>query len=323
MELPRRRFLQLAAGIAALPTLSHIARAQSYPTRSMRIVVGYPAGIAPDVTARLIAQSLSERLGQQVIVENRLGAGSNIAAETVVRAPPDGYTLLGMTVTNAVNVTLYQKLTFDFIRDIAPVVATFRSPVVLVVNSSVSAKTLREFIAYAKANPGKINYASDGPGSMPHIACELFKAMAGVDLVHVPYRGSYMPDLLSGQVQAAFSSVVTTMSYLKSGQLRALAVSSATRTDALPDIPPVGEFVPGYEATVWHGIGVPKSTPAEIISKLNNEINAVVADPQMKERFAKLGGRALGGSPAEFGKLIADEVEKWAKVIKFAGIKTI
>jgi tripartite-type tricarboxylate transporter receptor subunit TctC len=321
MKLSRRRFLHLPVGAAVLPALSRLAWAQSYPSRPVRIVVGYPPGIAPDVTARLVAQSLSERLGQQVNVENRLGAGSNIAAEVVVRAAPDGYTLLLMTVTNTVNATLYKGLHFDIVRDIAPIVLTFRAPNVLVVNPSVPAKTLPEFIAYAKANPGKINYPSDGIGSMPQVTCELFKVMAGVDLVHVPYRGSYLPDLLSGQMKVGFSSIVTTIPYIRAGQLRVLAVTSATRSDLLPDIPTIGEFVPGYEANTWHGIGAPKSTPAEIISKLNTEINAVIADPRMKERFAKLGGAAIGGSPAEFAKFIDSEIEKWAKVIRVANIK--
>jgi len=320
-KLHRRKFFHLAVGTAVLPTLSRIAAAQLYPTRTVHIVSGYPPGIAPDITARLVAQSLSERLGEQVVVENRLGASSNIAAEVVVRAAPDGYTLLGVTVTNTVNATLYPKLSFDFIRDIEPVVGYFRSPNVIVVNPLFPAKTLGEFVDYAKAHPGKINYASNGPGSMPQITCELFKAMTGIELFHVPYRGSYMPDLLGGQVQVAFNSPVTTMGSIQSGQLRALAVTSTKRLDALPDVPTVAEFVPGYEAYVWHGIGAPKGTPMEIISKLNKEINAVIADPKIIKRFAELGGVPLGGSPAEFRKLIADETEKWGKVIRAAGIK--
>jgi tripartite-type tricarboxylate transporter receptor subunit TctC len=321
MKLSRRRILQLAAGTVLLPTLSRIARAQAYPTRPVRIISGYPPGIAPDVTARLVAQSLSERLKQQVVVENRLGGSSNIAAEVVVRAAPDGYTLLSMTVTNAVNATLYPRLSFDIVRDIVPIVATFRSPNVLVVNPSFPAKTLTQFIDYAKAHPGEINYASNGPGSMPQITCELFKVMAGIDLVQVPYRGSYMPDLLGGQVQTAFSSVVTTMAYIKAGKLRALAVTGSKRSDTLPEVPTVGEFVPGYEAYVWHGIGAPKGTPTAIVSKLNKEINAVLADPLIEKRFAEIGGIPLGGSPAEFSKHIADEIEKWSKVIRAANIK--
>jgi len=321
MKLLRRRFLHLAAGAAAFPAVSRLAWAQTYPSRPLRIVVGYPAGIAPDVTARLIAQSLSERLGQQVIVDNRPGAGSNIAAEVVVRAVPDGYTLLAMTVTNTINSSLYDNLSFNFIGDIASVAGTYRSPMILQVNPSFPAKTLAEFIAYAKANPGKINYASDGNGSSPHVVCELFKVMAGVDLVHVPYRGSYLPDLLSGQVQAAFSSPATTIAYIRAGQLRALGVTTTTRSNVLPDIPTVGEFVPGFEAYLWHGIGAPKNTPTEIIDKLNKEINAVLADPNMKARLAGLGGEPMSMAPAELGKFIAEETEKWAKVIKLAGIK--
>jgi tripartite-type tricarboxylate transporter receptor subunit TctC len=322
MKRPRRRFLQLAAGAAALPAVSQLVWAQTYPSRPVRIVVGYPAGIAPDVTARLIAQSLSDRLGQQVIVDNRPGAGSNIAADAVVRAVPDGYTLLAITVTNTVNSTLYDNLSFNLVRDIAPVAGTFRSPQVLEVNPSVPAKTLPEFIAYAKANPGKVNFASDGIGSAPHVVGELFKVMAGVDLVHVPYRGSYLPDLLSGQVQAAFSSIATSIAYIRAGQLRALAVTTTTRSDALPDIPTIRETVPGFEAYLWHGIGVLKNTPIEIIDKLNKEINAVLSDPNLKTRFASLGGETMLMAPAEFGKFIADETDKWAKVIKFAGIKS-
>ena len=321
MTLSRRRILELAAGTVLLPTLSHVASAQAYPTRPVRIISGYPPGIAPDVTARLVAQSLSERLGQQVVVENRLGGASNIAAEVVVRAAPDGYTLLSMTVTNTVNATLYPKLSFDIVRDIVPIVATFRSPNVLVVNPSFPAKTLTQFIDYAKTHPGEINYASNGAGSMPQITAELFKTMAGIDLVQVPYRGSYMPDLLGGQVQTAFSSVVTTMAYIKAGQLRALAVTGSKRSDALPDVPTVSEFVPGYVAYVWHGIGAPKGTPTAIVKKLNKEINAVLADPLIEKRFAEIGGIPLGGSPAEFGKLIADEIKKWSKVIRAANIK--
>jgi tripartite-type tricarboxylate transporter receptor subunit TctC len=321
MELPRRSFLHLTAGAAALPALSRLAWAESYPSRPVRIIVGYPPGIAPDVTARLVAQSLSQRLGQQFNVENRLGAGSNIAAETVVRAAPDGYTLLAMTVTNAINATLYHGLNFDIVRDIAPIAPTFRAPNVLVVNPSFPAKTLPEFIAYAKAHPGKINYPSDGPGSIPQVACELLKLMAHIDLVHVPYRTSYLPDLLSGQMQFASSSIVTTIPYIRSGQLRVLAVTGATRSAVLPDTPTAGEFLPGYEVYTWHGIGAPNATPAQIIGKLNTEINAVLADPQLKERFAKLGGTAIGGSPAEFRKFIAAEIEKWGKVIRAAHIK--
>jgi len=323
MNLPRRTFLHLAAGAAALPALSPIANAQTYPSRPVRLIVGFPAGYATDIVARLIAQSLSERLGQQVAVENRPGAATNIAAEEVAKAAPDGYTLLAMTVTNAVNATLYRDLNFDIAHDIAPIVATFRSPNVLVVTPSLPAKTLPEFIAYAKANPGKINYASAGYGSAPNVNAELFKMMAGVDLVHVPYSGSFVPDLLSGQVQAAFPPIPLAIANIRAGKLRALAVTSATPSDALPGVPTVGEFVPGFEATIWHGIGAPMSTPAAIINKLNRETNAVLAEPKMKERFGDLGGTAIGGSPAELGKLLTDEIKKWDKVIRVANIKPV
>jgi tripartite-type tricarboxylate transporter receptor subunit TctC len=319
-KLHRRKFLHLAAGSAVLPTLSGIADAQAWPTRPVRIISGYPPGIAPDVTNRIVAQALSERFDYQVFVENRLGASSNLAAETVVRSAPDGYTLLGITVTNTVNSTLYAKLNFDFVRDIEPIVGYFRSPNVVVVTPSFPAKDLREFIAYLKANPGKVNYASNGPGSMPQITCELFKMMAGVQLVHVPYRASYMPDLLSGQIQVAFNSPVTTMGSIQAGQLRALAVTSSKRLEALPDVPTVGEIVPGYEAYVWHGLGGPKGISTGIVDKLNKDVNALIANPQIIKRFAELGGEPLGGSPADFGRHIAAETEKWGKVIRAAGL---
>jgi tripartite-type tricarboxylate transporter receptor subunit TctC len=321
LKLPRRTFLHLAAGAAALPAVSRVAWAQAYPTRPVRIVVGFPPGTATDTDARLIAQSLTERLGQQVIVENRTGAGSNIGAEAVARAVPDGYTLLAITVSNAVNATLYQGLNFDFARDIVPIGGTMRTANVLVVNPSVPAKTVPEFIGYAKANPGKINYASGGYGSAPNMAAELFKMMTGVDLVHVPYRASMLPDLLGGQVQVAFTPIPLSIAYIRDGKLRALAVTSTTRSDALPGIPTVAEFVPGYVANVWHGIGAPRNTPAEIIDKLNKEINTVLADPTIRARFADLGAEPMPMTPIDFGKLIAEEIEKWAKVIKFAGIK--
>jgi tripartite-type tricarboxylate transporter receptor subunit TctC len=321
MKLPRRKFIYLAAGAAALPLLPRAACALDYPTRPVRIILGFPPGSATDIVARLIAQSLSERLGQQVIVDNRPGAGSNIGTEAVVRSPPDGYTLLAATVTNAVNATLYQDLNFDFVRDIAPVIGTFRSPNVMVVTQSLPTKTLAEFIAYAKANPGKINYASFGYGTAPNMAAELFKMMAGVDLVHVPYRNNYLPDLIAGQVQVAFNPIALSIAQIKAGKLRALAVTGTTRSDALPDVPTVAEFVPGYSAIIWHGIGAPKDTPADIIDKLNTEINAVLADPGLKARFADLGGTAIGGSPADFSKLIASEIEKWGKVVRAANIK--
>jgi tripartite-type tricarboxylate transporter receptor subunit TctC len=321
MKLPRRKFIYLAVGAAALPVLPRAACALDYPTRPVRIILGFPPGSATDIVARLIAQSLSERLGQQVIVDNRPGAGSNIGTEAVVRSPPDGYTLLAATVTNAVNATLYQDLNFDFVRDIAPVIGTFRSPNVMVVTQSLPTKTLAEFIAYAKANPGKINYASFGYGTAPNMAAELFKMMAGVDLVHVPYRNNYLPDLIAGQVQVAFNPIALSIAQIKAGKLRALAVTGTTRSDALPDVPTVAEFVPGYSAIIWHGIGAPKDTPADIIDKLNTEINAVLADPGLKARFADLGGTAIGGSPADFSKLIASEIEKWGKVVRAANIK--
>ena len=321
MKLFRRQFLHLAAGAVALPAVPRIAWAQAYPTRPVRIIVGFPVGTATDINARLIAPFLSERLGQQFIVDNRPGAASNIGTEAAARAPADGYTLLAVTSINTVNSTLYDNLSFDLIRDIAPVAGTLRSPNVMAVNPSVPAKTVPEFIAYAKANPGKLNMASVGNGSSSHVAGELFKALAGVDLIHVPYRGNYFPDLLGGHVQVAFSPIPAAIGYIRAGTLRALAVTSETRSDALPNIPTVGEFVPGYEASLWVGIGAPKNTPAEIIDKLNNEINAVLADPGMKARLAGLGAEPMPMTPAEFGKLIADETEKWGKVIRGANIK--
>ena len=323
MRLSRRRFLHLAAGAVALPAVSHPAFALDYPTRPVRIIVGFPPGAATDIVARLIAQSLSERLGQQFIVDNRPGAGSNVAAEAVVRSAPDGYTLLATTVTNAVNATLYKDLTFDFARDIIPVASTIRSANVMEVNLSVPAKTVPEFIAYAKANPGKINYASFGYGTAPNMAAELFKMMTGVNLVHIPYRASFMPDLLSGQVQVAFTPIPLTIANIRAGKLRALAVTSMTASDALPGIPTVAEFVPGYEANIWHGIGAPKDTPADIVTQLNTEINASLADPAMKAKFANLGAEPTPMTPAEFGKFITDQIDKWGKVVKFADIKPV
>ena len=323
MKLPRRNFLHLVAGAAALTALSRTASAQAYPTRPVRLIVPFgPAG-ATDITARLIGHWLSERLGQQFIIENRPGAGGNIGTEAVVRAPPDGYTLLYITTANASNATLYDKLNFNFIHDIAPVAAIVSFPYIMVVNPSVPAKTLPEFMAYAKANPGKINMASPGIGSTPHVNGELFKVMTGTNLVHVPYRSAaaVMTDLLSGQVQLYFGTTASSLEYVRTGKLRALGVTIERRLDALPEIPTVAEFVPGYEASNWYGIGAPKATPAEIIDKLNKEISAGLADPNMKARLADLGSTALAGSPADFGKLIADETEKWGKVVKFAGIK--
>jgi len=320
VKLARRKFLHVAAGVAILPAATRLASALDYPARPVRIIVGFPAGYATDIVARLVAQSLSERLGQQVFVENHPGAATNIAVGEVVNATPDGYTLLAMTVTNAVNATLYKNLHFDIVHDIAPIAATFRSPNVLVVTPSLPAKTLPEFIAYAKANPGKINYASAGYGTGPNVNAELFKMMTGVDLVHVPYSGSFVPDLLSGQVQCAFPPIPLAIANIRADKLRALAVTSATRSEALPDVPAVAEFVPGFEASIWHGIGAPRKTPTAIINALNHQINAALADPRMKERFADLGGVALGGSPADFGTLITDEIAKWGKVIQVANI---
>jgi tripartite-type tricarboxylate transporter receptor subunit TctC len=323
MKLPRRTFLHLAAGAAALPAISRMARAQAYPTRPVRIIVGFAPGGAADIMARLIGQWLSERLGQQFVIENRPGAGGNIGTEAAVRAPADGYTLLLAHSINAINATLYEKLNFNFIQDIAPVTSFASGALVMVVNPSVPARTVPEFIAYAKANPGKINMASQGVGSTGHVSGELFKMMTGVNLVHVPYRGAgpALIDLLGGQVQVMFPATVSSIEYIRAGRLRALAVTAATRKDALPDIPTVGQFVPGYEASNWYGIGVPTGTPAEIIGKLNKEVNAGLADAKMKARLADLGETPFPGSPADFSKLIADDTEKWGKVIRAANIK--
>ncbi len=320
---PRRRFLSLAAGAAALPAVSRVARAQAYPTHPVRLIVGFPPGGATDIAARLIGRSLSERLGQQFVIENRPGAGSNIGTEAVVRARPDGYTLFLAYSANAINATLYDKLNFNFIRDIAPVASISRETTVMLVNPSVPAKTVPEFIAYAKANPGKVNFASGGNGTPPHVFGELFKMMTGVNLVHVPYRGGApaLTDLLGGQVQVMFATPGTSIEYIRAGKLRALAVTTATRSEALPDVPTVGDFLSGFDASVWLGVGAPKNTPAEIIDRLNKEINGVLADPKIKARFADLGSTVRPGSPADFGKLIAEDTEKWAKVIKSAGIK--
>jgi tripartite-type tricarboxylate transporter receptor subunit TctC len=323
MKLPRRNFLHLAAGVAALPTLPRIARAQAYPSRPVRIIVGYPTGGGVDITGRLIGQWLSERLGQPFVIENRPGANSNIATETVVRAAPDGHTLLLATAANAGNATLYDKLNFNFIRDIAPVAGIMVVPLVMVVHPSFPATTVPEFIAYAKANPGKVNMGLAGTGGSDHMAGELFKTMTGVNMTQVPYRGlaPALTDLLGGQVQVIFSSIPAAIEYIRAGKLQALGVTSAVRAEALPDLLTVGEFVPGFEASQWYGIAVPKSTPAEIVNKLNNEINAGLADHKMKARLAELGGMVLAGAPADFAKLIADETEKWAKVIRAANIK--
>jgi tripartite-type tricarboxylate transporter receptor subunit TctC len=321
MNLPRRKFLRLAAGAAALPPLSRFASAQAYPTRPVHIVAGVPPGLAPDILARLTGQFLSERLGQQVVIENRPGAGTNIATEAVVRAAPDGYTLLLATPANAANAALYPSLNFNFIRDTAPVAGICLGPFVMAAGPSLPAKTVPEFIAYAKANPGRINMASAGNGTPPHVFGELFKIMAGVDLVHVPYRSSYVPDLLGGQVQFAFMSIPASIDFIRTGKLRALAVTPAKRVDALPDVPAMAEFLPGYDAGSWTGIVAPRNTPAEIVEKLNKEISAVIADPGFAARLAALGNVPMPMTPADFGKFIADETEKWAKVVKFAGIK--
>jgi tripartite-type tricarboxylate transporter receptor subunit TctC len=319
----RRQFLHLAAGAAALPAVSRVARAQAYPTRSVRIIAANGPGSAPDILARLLGQWLSERLGQQFVTENRPGGGNTIGTEVVVRAPPDGYTLLLVDGTASINATLYEKLNYNFIRDIATVAGIVRLPNLMMVNPSVPAKTVPEFIAYAKANPGKINMASPGIATPGHVAGELFKMMTGIEMVHVPYRGGApaLTGLIGGQVQVMFLSPVASIEYIRSGRLRALAVTTTTRWEGLPDIPTVGEFVPGYETSIVLGVGVPKATPVEIIDKLNREINAALADPKIKERLAVLGGTPLAGSPADFAKLIAEETEKWGKVIKFAGIK--
>ena len=319
MNNNRRRFLQLLGASALAPTVS--SAADTYPTRPIRIIVGFAPGTATDIAMRLIAQPLSVRLGREVVVENKPGAASNIAADFVVRSPPDGYTLLAMTVTNAINATFYPHLNFDITRDIVPVIATFQSPSTFVVNPSVPVKTIPEFIAYAKANPGKLNYASSGYGSAPNLNGEMFKIMTGVNIVHVPYRSSLVPDLLAGQVQAFIGPMPVTIAYVKAGKLRALGVTSAKHSDALPDVPAIAEFVPGYEATIWHGLGAPKDTPPAIVDRLNKEINAVLAAPDFKAKFAKIGGTTLGGTSAAYGKLIADEIAKWGKVIREANIK--
>ena len=323
MKLRRRQFLKLAAGAATLPALSRIARAQPFPTRPVRLVVGASAGGGSDIVARPTGQWLSERLGRPFVIENRSGADGNIGTEAVVRASPDGYTLLLASGSNAINATLYGKLSFNFIRDIAPIAGIMRVPNVMTVHPTVPAKTVPEFIAYAKANPGKITMAAGGTGTPSHLAGELFKMMTGVEMLHVPYRGTApaLTDLLGGQVQMSFASLTSSIEYIRTGKLRAMAVTTTARSEALPDLPTVAEFLPGYETSQWYGIAAPKNTPAEIVDKLNREVNAGLADPQMKATLATLGGTALAGSPAEFGKLIVDETDKWAKVIRAANIK--
>jgi tripartite-type tricarboxylate transporter receptor subunit TctC len=322
MKLPRRTFLHMAAGAAALPVLPRMAWSLDYPTRPVRVIVGFPAGSGPDVIARLVGQRVADRLGQQFVVEDRSGAGSSIAAQDVVSASADGYTLLLAANANAVNASLYPNLPFKFVRDIAPVGMICSAPFLLMANPAMPAKTLPEFITYAKTNPGKINMASPGIGTTPHLMYELLKMMTGIEVVHVPYRTGYIPDLLSGQVQVAFSTITQAIQYVGDGRLRALAVSSAARSDVLPDVPAVGEFVPGYDASGWFGICAPVATPTAIIDKLNNAINAIVAEPDTRARLVGLGVRPLSMTPTEFGKLIADDTEKWAKVIRSANIKT-
>jgi tripartite-type tricarboxylate transporter receptor subunit TctC len=323
MTIHRRKFLQLAAGAAALPAVPQVALAQTYPTRPVRLLVGFGAGGAPDILARLIAQWLSDHMGQPFVVENRVGASSEIATEIVVKAPPDGQTLLLASLANAVNATLYQNLTYNFTRDIAPVAGISRDPLVMVVTSSFPTKTVPEFIAYAKANPGKINMGSPGVGTSPHMAGELFKFMTGIEMAHVAYRGSaqVLTDLLGGQIQVYFAPIAASIGTIKDGRLRALAVTTARRADALPDVPTMAEFVPGYESSAFYGIGAPKGTPAEIVDKLNKEINAGLADPAFKARLAEQGSSPFPGSAGDFGKLVTSETEKWAKVIKSANIK--
>jgi tripartite-type tricarboxylate transporter receptor subunit TctC len=324
MKLPRRRFLQIAAGAAAaLPAASRIVRAQSYPAKPVRLIIGYPPGGSADITARLTGQWLSERLGQPVVVESRPGAATNLATEAVVRAAPDGYTLLLVAPANAINATLYDKLSFDFLRDIVPVAGIIRFPNVVVVNPSLPIKTIPELIAYAKANPGKLNMASSGNGSTIHMSGELFKMLTGITMVHVPYRGGApaLTDLMGGQVQVMFDNIPTSAEHVKAGKLRGLAVTSAARSEVLPDLPTVADFLPGYEASAWYGLGAPKGTPVEIIDKVNRAMNDILADPKSQARFKELGASLLPGSPADFGKLLVEETEKWGKVVKFAEVK--
>jgi tripartite-type tricarboxylate transporter receptor subunit TctC len=323
LKLPRRQFVHLAASAAAFPAYSRIARAQNYPARPVRWIIGYPPGGTADTIARLIGQGLSERLGQTFVIENRPGAGGNIGTEAVVRAAPDGYTLLLVATSNAINASLYDKLSFNFIRDIAPVAGLARVPNVLEVHPSVPVKTVPEFIAYAKANPGKLNYASAGNGTSQHVAGELFKMMTGVNILHVPYRGAApaVTDLLAGQVQVMFDVIPSSIEHIRAGRLRALAVTTAMSQQVLPDVPTVGEFVPSYEASSWYGIGVAKNTPVEIVDRLNKAANAALADPKINTRFFDLGTAVFGGTPGDFGKLIANETEKWGEVVRAANIK--
>ena len=323
MTLPRRRFLQIAACAVALPAVSRVAKAQTYPSKPVRLIIGYPPGGSADITARLTGQWLSERLGQPVVVESRPGAATNLATEAVVRAAPDGYTLLLVAPANAINATLYDKLSFDFLRDIVPVAGIIRFPNVVVVNPSLPIKTIPELIAYAKANPGKLNMASSGNGSTIHMSGELFKMLTGINMVHVPYRGGApaLTDLISGQVQVMFDNIPTSAEHVRAGKLRGLAVTSAARSEVLPDLPTVADVLPGYAASAWYGLGAPKGTPDEIVDKVNKAMNEVLADPKSQARFKELGASLLPGSAADFGKLLAEETEKWGKVVKFAGVK--
>jgi len=323
MKFPRRQFLHLAAGAAALPTLPHIAKAQAYPAQPVRLIVGFVAGGLTDITGRLIAQWLSERLGQRFIVENRPGGAGNIATEAVVRAAPDGYTLLVINTNNAINATLFEKLNFNIVRDIAPVASIGRVPHVMAVNPSLPVTTVPEFIAYAKANPNKVSMGSGGNGSPAHVMGELFKIMTGVSMVHVPYRGAAaaVNDLLGGQIQVTFTELASSIGFIRAGRLRALAVTTPMRLEALPEVPPMAEFVQGFEASQWNGVGAPKNTPSEIIDKLNKEVNAALVDPKIKARMAEWDGTVLPGTPGEFGKFVADEIEKWGKVVKLSGAK--
>jgi tripartite-type tricarboxylate transporter receptor subunit TctC len=323
MIFQRRQFLKLAGAGLALPAISRTAHAQTYPGRQVRLIIGYPPGGSADITARLIANALSEKLGQQFIVESRAGGGTNIATEAVINAPPDGYTLLLVAPANAINATLYEKMNHVFLRDITPIAGIIRFPNVVVVNPNVPVKSIPELIAFAKANPGKLNMASSGNGSTIHMSGELFKMMTGVNMIHVPYRGGALAltDMVGGQVQVMFDNIPTATEFVRGGQLRGLAVTGAARSETLPDLPTVAEFVPGYEATSWYGLGAPKGTPPEIVEKLNHEVNTILADPKLKARFAELGATVLTGSAADFGKLVADETEKWGKVVKFSGAK--
>ncbi len=323
MKLPRRKFLQLAAGAAALPVMPYVARAQAYPTRPLRLITPFPPGGSVDLSARLVGQWLSERLGQQVVIENRPGAGGNVGSEMAAKATPDGYTILLCSVANAISATLYDKLGYDFAKDLAPVSGVSRAPNVMVINPSVPAKSVPEFIAYAKANPGKVNMGSSGIGTSIHVSGELFKLLTGVNMVHVPYRGSapLLTDLLGGQVQVAFDNLQPSIPHIKAGTLRALAVTTTARSEVLPDVPPIADFVPGYDASTWNGVVAPRGTPAEIVDRLNKEINAGLADAKFKARLAEMGASPLIGSPAEFGKFIAEDIAKWAKVIRAGNIR--